>query len=126
MTLAEKLAAKRAAAAAPSPAPMILSGETTEPTPEPPGIAGTTLGGVDGRRQLGSSELGERAAMVHEAEGMDKIWSKVLQSFGSQLCVVIEAGKPDVAWISVKLDGRPGAMLIHPLPCTTVEGCIPF
>lgn len=93
-TLAEIIAAKKAAAATPQPmAPMT-------PMAEWP-------------RQLGFAEPGEHLPMVHPTEPADAQWEEARLCVGHSLGVIIQDGR---GWLAVFRPGSDPIFLFGPLP----------
>jgi hypothetical protein len=124
MTLAEKLAAKRAAAAGEqSPAPK-AGGLTIKP--DPAGDDEYALPKTTAReeRRLAFQEPGERIPMRHPSDGIDAGWAKAAHALDVELAVVIGPGPKDEAWLAVVPDG-PGKnppLLIMKLPLVILPG----
>lgn len=102
MTLAEKLAAKRAGA---NPPPAASGGIVLKPSPN--GYDEYALPATTARddRRLASQEPGERIPMRHFSDGIDVAWAKAAHSLECELGVVIGPGPKDEAWLAVVPEG---------------------
>lgn len=118
-TIAEIIAAKKAAAASPpvgkpKPAGIILSQELPpqhqngEPRGQKPPIS-------EELRSL-SEPRGQGIDMTPaEASPMTAMWHQAMNAFQTELCIMQDPERPDQAWIAVRMTGHP-PILLHCLP----------
>lgn len=120
MTLAEKLAAKKAAAK--SAGLMVAgSGKAEEVAIPPP-----PFGEQTGRRLAATEESGEIIPMRHGDAAGDAGWRKAAHSLETELCVVIGPGPKDEAWLAIApvgtlSEGKP-PLLLHRLRLVILPG----
>jgi hypothetical protein len=127
MTLAEKLAAKRAAAAggqSPAAQPSSLTIKR-----DPNGDDEYAMPAKDeevGRRLAAVEESGEVIPMRHGEAAGDPGWRKACHRVEADLCVVIGPGPKDEAWLALAPGGRFDAvnppLLLHRLPLVILPG----
>ena len=120
MTFRDKIAAAKAAQtsalpAAAKPPGLVLTGSVT---PEPAGLAGTSM--VQGR-QLGYPDEGEHVPLKFESDGVDLRWSRLAHTFETDLCVVRHDDNPESAWLAIRAKGQDGPLLIHKLPLVILD-----
>lgn len=118
MTLAEKLAAKRAGQC-----------DGVKVKPDPNGDDEYALPKkleVVGRRVASQDESGEIIPMKHGDEAGDDGWRKACHGLASDLCIVIGPGPKDEAWLALAPEGpvtmKNPPMLLHPLKLLILPG----
>lgn len=140
-TIAEIIAAKKAAAASQPVAPTVKESLTVDPMLEaainridPPGKRKGLV--VSANKPLAPAEIAEKSAYREEraisqtfseainmtpveADAEETTWHEAMTAFESQLCVMRDPNEPDVIWLAVR-PNRQGLppILIHRLPWT--------
>ena len=122
MTLAEKLAAKKAAAG------VTVRPDATAPRDDLPakgeGLAATTMASG---RQIGYTGEGEHIPMLHEREGLAADWSRLCHSYETDWCIVLGPGHKDEAWLGVRAKDQAVPLLVCKLPLVMLPGAMePF